>query len=129
MGIHDRIREAREQAGISQTELSRLLGVTRSACSQWESAGGTAPRRERLEQLAQLLDVRFEWLATGRGGTDEAGRPEPLPQGTPLPPDQQELLGLYRRLPARIRLAVLNLIRDIQPERSSAARDSDPPPR
>ena len=69
MGIHDRIREAREQAGVSQTELARLLGVTRSACSQWESATGTAPRRERLEQLAQLLGVSFEWLATGRGGS------------------------------------------------------------
>ena len=64
MNINDRIREAREQAGISQTELARLLGVTRSACSQWESPQGTAPRRERLEQLATLLGVSYEWLAT-----------------------------------------------------------------
>lgn len=118
MAIQDRIREAREQAGISQTELARLLGVTRSACSQWESQRGTAPRRERLEQLSSLLGVSFEWLATGRGA-DGAPLPEPavLPPAD-LPPDQQELLGLYRRLPARFRLAVLNLVRDLQGDRN-----------
>ena len=117
MAIHDRIREAREQAGISQTELARLLGVTRSACSQWESVGGTAPRRDRLEQLAGLLGVSFEWLATGRGAdgspTDKVAE---APAGYPssLPPDQRELLERYRRLTARQRIAVLNLIRDLQ---------------
>lgn len=119
MGIHDRIREARDQAGISQTELARLLGVTRSACSQWESSHGTAPRRERLEQLAQLLGVSFEWLATGRGGSGTAAVEVPSETGNELPPDQQEMLALYRRLPARFRLAVLNLIRDLQPDRGN----------
>ncbi|HEX7029637.1 MAG TPA: helix-turn-helix transcriptional regulator [Gammaproteobacteria bacterium] len=120
MAIHDRIREAREQAGISQTELARLLGVTRSACSQWESAGGTAPRRERLEQLAALLGVSFEWLATGRGGAGMA--PAETDPATPatLPADQQELLLLYRRLPARFRLAALNLLRDLQADRGTS---------
>ena len=119
MAIHDRIREAREQAGVSQTELARLLNVTRSACSQWESAHGTAPRRERLEQLAQLLGVSFEWLATGRGGN--GGEPPELHPDADreLPPDQQELLALYRRLPARFRLAVLNLVRDMQADRGN----------
>lgn len=115
MNIADRIREAREQAGVSQTELARLLGVTRSACSQWESPQGTAPRRERLEQLATLLGVSFEWLATGRGS--EQALAEVQVTSPDLPPDQQELLALYRRLPPRLRLAVLNLARDLQPER------------
>ncbi|HLU61789.1 MAG TPA: helix-turn-helix domain-containing protein [Gammaproteobacteria bacterium] len=115
MTIADRIREAREQAGVSQTELARLLGVTRSACSQWESPQGTAPRRERLEQLATLLGVSFEWLATGRGS--EQAPAEVQVTSPDLPPDQQELLALYRRLPPRLRLAVLNLARDLQPER------------
>jgi transcriptional regulator with XRE-family HTH domain len=117
MAIHDRIREARDQAGISQTELARLLGVTRSACSQWESSGGTAPRRDRLEQLAGLLGVSFEWLATGRGAdgsqTDKVAE-VPAGYATALPSDQRELLERYRRLTARQRIAVLNLIRDLQ---------------
>lgn len=120
MAIHQRIREAREQAGISQTELARLLGVTRSACSQWESAQGTAPRRERLEQLAALLGVSFEWLATGRGGSGPVELDPAPAQPGDLPPDQQELIALYRRLPARFRLAVLNLLRDLQSDRSSS---------
>ena len=119
MGIHDRIREAREQAGISQTELARLLGVTRSACSQWESDRGTAPRRERLEQLAALLGVSFEWLGTGRGAGGLAELAPGPAAPADLPADQQELLLLYRRLPARFRLAALNLIRDLQADRGN----------
>ena len=120
MAIHERIREAREQAGISQTELARLLGVTRSACSQWESTQGTAPRRERLEQLAALLGVSFEWIATGRGGSGPVEVEAVSAADADLPPDQQELLALYRRLPARFRLAALNLMRDLQTDRGTS---------
>ena len=106
--MHERIREAREQAGLSQTELSRLLGVTRSACSQWESANGTAPRRERLLELASLLDVNFTWLMTGNGSDAGDGELAPL---TALTPDQVELLQYYRQLPPRRRLALLAFLR------------------
>ena len=67
MTIGARIKQARERIGMSQTRLAELLGVTRSACSQWESAGGTSPKRDRLEEIARLLGVNYEWLATGGG--------------------------------------------------------------
>lgn len=113
MAIHDRIREAREQAGLSQTELARLLGVTRSACSQWESPQGTAPRRERLVQLAYVLDVSFEWLATGNGASNDTAGVAALDAMPELQPDQKELLTIYRRLPARQRIAVLEFLRNL----------------
>jgi len=108
MNIGQRIQQAREKSGMSQTRLAELLGVTRSACSQWESGSGTSPRRERLEQVAQLLSVNYEWLATGRGSM--RGRSRPMREGV-LGPEEQELLSVFGQLPSGARRALIDFLR------------------
>jgi SOS-response transcriptional repressor LexA len=61
-----RLVAAREARGISQADLARALGVSRSAAAQWES-GLTAPSTDNLAAAATEVGVAFEWLATGRG--------------------------------------------------------------
>ena len=68
-----RIRRARLQAGLTQLELARRLGVQRSAVTQWERDKGTVPSVNHLAQLASETMVCFEWIATGRGPS----KPEP----------------------------------------------------
>lgn len=117
MMIGARIRQARERSGLSQTALAHKLGITRSACSQWEADDGTAPRRERLEQLAQLLGVSFEWLATGNAvmpadpgfGTAESS----ANYHARLSSDQRELLTLYNQLKPEARDALVSLLRTL----------------
>ena len=109
MNIGQRIQQAREKSGMSQTRLAELLGVTRSACSQWESGSGTSPRRERLEQLAQLLSVNYEWLATGRGPM--RGRSSRPARDGMLAPEEQELLHAFRQLPSGARRALIDFLR------------------
>lgn len=113
MSIAARIRKARLKAGISQARLAELLGVTRSACSQWESENGTAPRSQRLVQIASLLSVNYEWLVTGRGnarsGSELAETAEVYAPS--LTPDQEELLTNYNKLSAKARIALLELLR------------------
>lgn len=65
-GLGLRIAKARDRAGISQTELGRACGLTRSAVSQWES-GGTEPTSANLRTIAVKCSVDYDWLATGRG--------------------------------------------------------------
>ena len=65
--IGDRIRGARRGARISQGALARHLGVTAGAVAQWERAGGTKPRIERLQVVAKVTKVSFDWPATGNG--------------------------------------------------------------
>ena len=68
MKLSTRIRTARMRAKISQAELAELLGVSRSAVGNWESAKGRiSPSSERLGELALATGVSYEWLATGRG--------------------------------------------------------------
>lgn len=62
-----RIRKARQGTGLSQQQLAELLGISRGAVANWESASGVLPASERLQRIALATKVSFEWLATGRG--------------------------------------------------------------
>ncbi len=118
MSINTRVRQARKAAGVSQSRLAEILGVTRSACSQWESAEGTTPRRERLEQLANILGVSYEWLATGRKSKEEKNvfvvrEDTSPPYRTAGRADQEELLKLYNALSVKKRIALLEFLRSL----------------
>ena len=50
------VRELREHAGWSQTQLVKVAGMTQSAVARFE-AGGTVPTLTVLERLANALDA------------------------------------------------------------------------
>ena len=59
--IGDKIRELRERAGYSQSELARRLSVTRSSVNAWES-GLSAPTAVYIVELAKLFRVTSDYL-------------------------------------------------------------------
>jgi transcriptional regulator with XRE-family HTH domain len=63
----ERIRSARREAKLSQTDLARQLGVTPSAAAQWEHLRGTSPGLQRMQAIARVTKVNFQWLITGHG--------------------------------------------------------------
>ena len=67
--IGDRIRQARQRRGWSQTRLARELKVSTSYVSLLES-GRRRPRPQLLERAAQELECPVEYLRTGRGSPD-----------------------------------------------------------
>lgn len=68
MSIGKRIAEARKRKGLSQEELAAAIGVSVGTLSRNE-LGKSQPRAERLEQLAEALDVTVGWLLTGESTT------------------------------------------------------------
>ena len=65
-----KIREIREQKGLSQTELSRILGVAQNTLSQYE-LGKREPDLDTIHKLADYFEVTTDYLL---------GRSE-IPQG------------------------------------------------
>ncbi|MDS1142415.1 LexA family transcriptional regulator [Pusillimonas sp. SM2304] len=63
--IHDRIKSARVAKGFSMEKVAELVGVKAwQTVQQWEN-GGTAPKRKRLEKVAEVLDVTVDHLLQG----------------------------------------------------------------
>ena len=62
--IGERIKEARQERGLSQEELAQIINSTKSAISRYES-GKRQPRIEQLKSIASALDVDVNWLMNG----------------------------------------------------------------
>jgi transcriptional regulator with XRE-family HTH domain len=69
--MKNRIREARMDAGFTQAELVRRLGIKRASISQWES-GLTQPSTENLNQVAAATKKPITFFFVSDGG--EAAR-------------------------------------------------------
>jgi SOS-response transcriptional repressor LexA len=65
MSIHSLIRERREALGMSQSQLAKKCGVSRTAVTQWETEGGTAPNREKQSLVASVLGLTVAQLMGG----------------------------------------------------------------
>lgn len=59
--IADKIKLLREQNGLTQTELSRQLGITRSGVNAWEM-GISVPSTQYIVELANLFNVSTDYL-------------------------------------------------------------------
>lgn len=76
--ISDKIKELREQAGLSQSQLAKKLDVTRSSVNAWEM-GLSAPTTQYIVALAKLFHVSADYILgieaeqsiSLRGYTDE----------------------------------------------------------
>jgi len=117
MNMARRIVHARNNKDFSQAQLATMLGVSRGACGQWER-GITAPSVLNLSRLAWVLDVHFEWLATGRGEmlygvqTQKSGADDNQ-AGCFIPADQKEVVAIYSGLPSRRKSALLEFLKTL----------------
>jgi transcriptional regulator with XRE-family HTH domain len=76
MSLISNIAQLREQAGLTQRELSLILGVTETTIANWERGRSGLDWIERLIKLCKALNCNLEDLITeesdGTGGSDEA---------------------------------------------------------
>jgi len=63
--IAQRIKQARENKGISKAELARRVSVSRASVSMWED--GKNVSSSNILRIAGVLDVAPEWIQYGVG--------------------------------------------------------------
>lgn len=61
MDLAQRIRETRQQKGLSQEALAERMEVSRQAVTKWET-GKACPSTEKLLRLSQVLEVPLDAL-------------------------------------------------------------------
>lgn len=65
--VADKIKHLRESNGMTQSDLARHLGITRSSVNAWEM-GISVPSTQCIVELACLFDVSTDYLL-GIGAT------------------------------------------------------------
>lgn len=87
--LQERIKQARNEAGLSQESLAKLIGVTRSAVAQWEGSQGgkyaTIPRKNLILKLSQATNKDPEWFFEVVGGTFRQPKLGNIPTGWACP--------------------------------------------
>mgnify|MGYP000104853862 CR=1 FL=1 len=74
MSFASRLRQAREQAGFTQQDLAKKLGVTKNAISNYEN-GVSSPKWEILVEIFDILHVDPNFLYQDDFSSELAGRP------------------------------------------------------
>lgn len=70
MDFSARIKELRENRGLSQQKLAELLNIPRSSITNYETGGMKVPRQKRLNEIADFFGVTVDYLI-GRTSTNE----------------------------------------------------------
>jgi transcriptional regulator with XRE-family HTH domain len=87
----ERLREARQNAKITQVKLAEMLGVTQSAVAQWES-GRSLPSEGLAGKIEMLLGVRYRPATPIPESWPRPRRPRLPIIGLPAPGDAEHIL-------------------------------------
>ncbi len=105
-----RLKELREEAGVSMLDLARAIGVSDAAVCKWEN-GRAEPKIGYIVKLAEYFDCPIDYLigidVLNTGGkvtvTDGSGKPIPRVTDTKhaqvtLTDDEQVIISSYKKL-------------------------------
>ena len=73
----ERLEHAMELRGVRSNELNRLAGLSQGYVSRIVNGQRETPGLDELRSIADVLRVRFEWLAFGRGMMDQGSGEQP----------------------------------------------------
>jgi transcriptional regulator with XRE-family HTH domain len=98
MGFSKRLKELRENRGLSQEGLAKRLNIPRSSITHYERSDDRLPRQTRLNELADFFGVSVDYLI-GRAETSELSKPEKVFVDEVSDPDEplslEELMVKY----------------------------------
>lgn len=107
MDIAKRLRELRDDQGLSQRDIEHRTGLLRCYVSRVEN-GHTVPTLPVLERWAAALEVGLSQLfAVG----DEKPEAPKLPERTRVGRQERTLLGLFSKIPPEDKSLLISLAR------------------
>jgi transcriptional regulator with XRE-family HTH domain len=85
MDLGQKLRQRREQLGLSQADVAQLMRIAQGRISEWESGARTQMSLQNLRSMARALGVTADYLI---GTWEEGETPVPAPSGLPavVPP-------------------------------------------
>ncbi len=100
-GLAERLRSARQAAGLTQERAAEVLSVARRTVYMWES-GRSAPSRRRLETIASVYGKPANWFLAGAAGLMDSD------------PSLEQIKRRIARLPSKYRTVVEKVIKALE---------------
>ncbi len=105
MSFASRLRQAREQSGLTQLDLAEKLGVTKSAIGNYEN-GVSSPKWDVLLKIFDVLQVEPNFLYQDSFLLDD-------PKSSSLTPQQSALLSSFDQLNAEGQQKAVDYVEDL----------------
>ncbi len=111
MDIIERIKELRDENGLSDKDVEKGAGIANSSISQWRR-GNCKPSLMNIVRLADYFEVSSDYLL---GLSDRRERMDAC--STHLAEDEAQILELYRGFDVKDRFRVIHYCMDIAAEK------------
>lgn len=106
-GMAQRIKELRQQRGLTLEQVATIVGVGKSTVRKWETGMIANMKRDKIASLAMALGTTPAYLM----GWEENEEEKEIPGEIVLTEDEENLLNLFRLVPEQNRAMVLEMIR------------------
>lgn len=104
----DRLKELREDAGVSMQELADAIGVSNASICKWEN-GVSEPKVSYLIKLATYFDCTVDYLVgnTSDYNATQVADLKPTPK---INQKERQLLQTYRKLTPKLQELLQNTV-------------------
>ena len=106
-GMARRIRELRQEKGLTLEQVADVVGVGKSTVRKWETGMIANMKRDKIADLAKALGTTPAYLM----GWEEGEEKKDSPSEPQLTEGEKVLLDLFNRVPEDQQQLVLQMIR------------------
>lgn len=103
-----KIKDLRQQRGMTLEEVATIVGVGKSTVRKWETGMIANMKRDKIAKLAQALGTTPAYLMGWEENQEENAN---SPDHIQLTEGEEMLLKLFRQIPEENRALVLEMIR------------------
>ena len=107
-GMAQRIKNLRQEKGLTLEQVAEVVGVGKSTVRKWETGMIANMRRDKIADLAKALGTTPAYLM---GWKEDEGKKEISPSELQLTEGEKMLLDLFNRVPEDQQQLVLQMIR------------------
>lgn len=107
-GMAQRIRDLRQEKGLTLEQVADVVGVGKSTVRKWETGMIANMRRDKIADLAKALGTTPAYLM---GWDEDDTKQENSPSEKSLTEGEKVLLDLFNRVPEDKQQLVLQMIR------------------
>lgn len=106
-GMAQRIKQLRQERGLTLEQVAEVVGVGKSTVRKWETGMIANMRRDKIADLAKALGTTPAYLMGWKEEEDKKDSPNDLP----ITEGEKMLLNLFRKIPESDQEMVLQMIR------------------